>query len=594
MEGKLLNNRYEIRKIIGTGGMAIVYDGYDNVLSREVAIKILKDTFVNSEQFVDKLQMEAQASASINDDNIVSIYDAATTEINGKIIEYIVMEKVKGQTLRDIIKKEAPLSLDKIINYSLQISKALQTAHRHGLVHRDIKPANILITEDDKVKVTDFGIARVSSDATLTYTSSILGTVHYISPEQAKGQIIDERSDLYSLGVVLYEMATGKVPFDGESPVSIAVKHIQEKPTPVVELNKEIGEDFSNLISKLLEKKPEDRYKTASNLLIDLNRIKDGQKLDIALSDTLKLNTQNIKNESRKVSYSKKPKIVEKVEDKKRNYFAITSISLILIFGLFYVVYTLSGEFIKQTEEQNYVNMPSLLDVNEDVARKKIEELGLSANIIGRVYDDNIINGNVISQSIPSGTKVKKGAVVDLNISRGKELVTVPDIRGFDVQNVEQILKDKHLKINERTTEKSDAPKNQIIKQIPEAGTKVEKGSKIDIVLSTGPDETKVIVPNLIKLRQNLAISTIRDAGLIPGKISSEYSDIIPEGDVIYQSIEPSVEVEQGTTIDIVISIGKKPIKQTIKETPKETHEESIKETPREREENKPRNERNN
>lgn len=594
MEGKLLNNRYEIRKIIGTGGMAIVYDGYDNVLSREVAIKILKDTFVNSEQFVDKLQMEAQASASINDDNIVSIYDAATTEINGKIIEYIVMEKVKGQTLRDIIKKEAPLSLDKIINYSLQISKALQTAHRHGLVHRDIKPANILITEDDKVKVTDFGIARVSSDATLTYTSSILGTVHYISPEQAKGQIIDERSDLYSLGVVLYEMATGKVPFDGESPVSIAVKHIQEKPTPVVELNKEIGEDFSNLISKLLEKKPEDRYKTASNLLIDLNRIKDGQKLDIALSDTLKLNTQNIKNESRKVSYSKKPKIVEKVEDKKRNYFAITSISLILIFGLFYVVYTLSGEFIKQTEEQNYVNMPSLLDVNEDVARKKIEELGLSANIIGRVYDDNIINGNVISQSIPSGTKVKKGAVVDLNISRGKELVTVPDIRGFDVQNVEQILKDKHLKINKRTTEKSDAPKNQIIKQIPEAGTKVEKGSKIDIVLSTGPDETKVIVPNLIKLRQNLAISTIRDAGLIPGKISSEYSDIIPEGDVIYQSIEPSVEVEQGTTIDIVISIGKKPIKQTIKETPKETHEESIKETPREREENKPRNERNN
>lgn len=655
MEGKLLNNRYEIRKIIGTGGMAIVYDGYDNVLSREVAIKILKDNYADNEEFTDKLQMEAQASASISDENIVSIYDAASTVIDGKTVEYIVMEKVVGKTLKEVINEEAPLSRDRIIDYALQISKALQTAHRRGLVHRDIKPANILITKDDVVKVVDFGIARVATDATLTYTSSILGTVHYISPEQAKGQMIDERSDLYSLGVVLYEMATGKIPFDGESPVSIAVKHIQEKPEEVINLNPEIGEDLSNIIKKLLEKKPEDRYKTASNLLIDLNRIKSGYKINLANDETVKMSAISTDTGKQKVSYTKS-KIEEIKEEKKPKKGLIYSLSILGLVLLIFFAYKISDYFIKRNENLDYVTMPSLIDIKEDVALTKIEELGLIGQINERIFDDNIIEGNVIEQSVASEKRIKKGTLVNLTISKGKEMIKIPNLKGYDAQNIEKILKDRGLEIGGVTTTPSELPKNQIInqvpeadeyiakgskinivvsdgsknekdneketttvpnlvgfsyeniedfikdrdfelgsqtweksnleknkiiKQIPEAGESVKKGTKINIIISDGPEEEKehkVTVPNVEGLNQNLAITTIRNANLKPGKILKQHSDTVPEGDVIQQSTPAGSEVDKGTTIDITISIGREEVKETPKETETENEKEKEKE----------------
>lgn len=569
-----LNNRYEIRNIIGTGGMAIVYDAYDTILSRPVAIKVLKENFVENETIVNRLRTEAQTSAAINDDNIVAIYDVGHAEINDKNIEYIVMEKVEGSTLKDVIQSESPLSEDKILDYSLQIAKALQTAHRQGLVHRDIKPANILITNNGKIKVTDFGIARVSSDATLTYTSSILGTVHYISPEQAKGQPLDERSDLYSLGVVLYELATGIVPFDGESPVSIAVKHIQEEPQNIIELNPKLSENFITVIEKLLSKDPENRYKTASNLIIDINRILNGVKLE---TQPVKksVSTDTVKQ---KVSYNKRTNSDSSkvIDTRKRPILKITSIIaflLILLTG----VYFASNYFTSISQKQNIVIMPSVVNVDEQTATQRLEELGLYVQIKERKFDNEIISGNVIEQSVGSQREVKKGTTVDLVISKGRELVRVPNIKGFDLLNIEQTVKNARLDIGEQITEDSDLPKGQIIKQLPSAGEMVEIGTKINIVLSNGPKEENISVPSVIGISQTEALSTLRSEGLIPSQISTEYSSVVPENNVISQSINPGSSVPKGTKISIVISIGKEPepIPETTPETPSENNTDS-------------------
>ena len=310
MDNIILGNRYKLQDLIGVGGMAKVYKATDRLLQRDVAIKILKDQYAEDEEFVKKFSNEALSAARLTHVNIVSVYDIGEDLIEGKKVHYIVMEYVDGETLKDKIDRDKVLSNHDIVDYSIQIAQALNQAHLSNIIHRDIKPQNILMDKYGLLKVTDFGIARVSTNATITYTSSILGTVHYISPEQAKGKFVDEKSDLYSLGVVMYEMATGKVPFDADNSVGIAVMHIQDEPEDPIKLNKNLSPRLNDIIMKLLQKDPQERFKNAKELI----RALEDDSYDIGYirkDDTAKI--QKVEDDISQTTF------IPVVEKKKKN-----------------------------------------------------------------------------------------------------------------------------------------------------------------------------------------------------------------------------------------------------------------------------------
>ena len=565
MDKIILDNRYEIIQQIGVGGMAKVYKAKDRLLDRFVAIKVLKEQYAEDDEFLKKFNNEAQSAAKLNHINIVNVYDIGQDLLEGKKIYYIVMEYVEGETLKDLIDSEGQLSNHDIIDYSVQIAQALKSAHNSGIIHRDIKPQNILIDKYGLAKVTDFGIARVSSNATITYTSSILGTVHYISPEQAKGKIVDEKSDLYSLGAVMYEMATGKVPFDADNSVGIAVMHIQDKAKPAKELNPNLSEHLNYIIMKLLEKEPANRFLNASELIDSLEnpQVNDYDK---SMDETAKIPIVVPNKEQKKKKAEKKDKKKEEEavyvsttdeettstkKDKPIKLWPIALLALILVGAVYYFL-------SRPTDTQ--IEMPTVINLTQEKAVKELEKRGLKANILRTEESDEYDKGKVMKQDPEANTKVDKGTIVNLVISAGRE-VAVPDLSGLTVAEAEEALKDVGLLIGRTSTEYDDiVAKDLILKQDPKPDTNIQAGSKVDVVVSAGAEEkiVNVEVPNLLGIDENQAISLISQYGLTLRNIDYKESDDVEKGLVMSQSITSGTQVVEGSNIDLVISTGKK------------------------------------
>lgn len=558
MDKIILDSRYEIIKEIGVGGMAKVYKAKDRLLDRYVAIKILKDQYAEDDEFSKKFNNEAQSAAKLSHINIVNVYDIGKDMLNGKLIQYIVMEYVEGETLKDLIDREKVLENHDIIDYSTQIAQALKSAHDSGIVHRDIKPQNILIDKYGLCKVTDFGIARVSSNATITYTSSILGTVHYISPEQAKGKIVDLKSDLYSLGAVMYEMATGRVPFDADNSVGIAVMHIQDDPIPPREINPNLSKHLNYIIMKLLKKDPTERFQNASELIeaLDDESLVKGED---TFEDTARIPIVVPKKESYQepIEEDREAVYVSTGEEKNKKKKKKTSIKIwplaLLAFILVATVYFFSSR--NSTDE---IEVPTVVNLTEEQAVEQLEKRGFRANIARNAESDEYEKGKVMSQDPDASTRAKKGTIVNLVISSGRE-ISVPELKNMNLSQAEETLKDLGLKIGTTSTDYSNTvDKDLVIRQEPASGAKVQSGTEINLVISVGKEDTTEIIKvgNYVGMSEKDAIATARNNHLRVRNVDYQYSSSIDKGHVISQSIGAETEVAENSAIDFVISLG--------------------------------------
>ena len=574
MDNIILGNRYQLRDLIGVGGMAKVYKATDRLLQRDVAIKILKDQYAEDDEFVKKFSNEALSAARLTHVNIVSVYDIGEDLIEGKKIHYIVMEYVNGETLKDLIDRKKIISNHDIIDYSIQISQALNQAHSSNIVHRDIKPQNILMDRYGLLKVTDFGIARVSTNATITYTSSILGTVHYISPEQAKGKFVDEKSDLYSLGVVMYEMATGKVPFDADNSVGIAVMHIQDEPESPIKLNENLSPRLNDIIMKLLEKDPQKRFKNANELI----RALEDNSYDIGFvskSDTAKIEKPEDVTETTFIPVvedkKKKEKVQEKKEENEAVYVTPTEDSenkenknkkkrKIWPFILLLLVALASGIYYVKSSNSNMIQVPTVLNLSEDEAVEILEDKNLKANISRYAQSNNYEPGKVMEQDPGPKTKVKKNSTINLVISEGRE-VKVPDLSGMTLDQAEEKLKELDLELGKTSTDFSESvKKDTIIDQEPRKNEKVQAGSEVDVTVSLGKEEPEiknVKVPSFVGNYEEDAINIAVENKLTVGNITYKYSDKYEKDVVMSQSIPANTQVAENSTIDFVVSNGK-------------------------------------
>lgn len=572
MENIILDDRYEIIEQIGVGGMAKVYKAKDKLLDRFVAIKILKEPYAEDDEFLKKFNNEAQSAAKLSHINIVNVFDIGQDLYNGQVIYYIVMEYVEGRTLKDYIVDEEKLSNHDIIDYSTQIAQALKTAHKAGIIHRDIKPQNILIDNYGLLKVTDFGIARVSSNATITYTSSILGTVHYISPEQAKGKIVDEKSDLYSLGAVMYEMATGKVPFDADNSVGIAVMHIQDQPVEPKELNPDLSDHLNYIIMKLLAKEPSERFLNANELINALDDENYYVEEADEITQTARIPIVVPKEKSyEKVYYDNQPEeeIEEEPEEKEAVYVSNSEPEEDSakrkkdkkIRPLFLVAIILLGAvyfFKNRTDSKEVVEVPTVINLDKEQAFNELERRGLKANILSSEQSDEYEKGKVMSQDPTQNSKANRGSTVNLVISEGRE-VEVPDLSNKTISQAEEMLKEKGLKLGRTNSSKSDeVEKDLIINQNPSPNTKLQTGTEIDITVSTGSDKKvrTVEVPNLIGKSEQDARAIVSQYALRLRDVNYANSNDVARGIVMNQSISSGTEVAKNSKIDFTVSLG--------------------------------------
>lgn len=558
MIGTLLGNRYEIIEKIGEGGMAEVYKAKCRLLNRFVAVKILKEEYSKDKEFVNKFKAEAASAGSISHNNIVNIYDVGSEGT----LNYIVMEYVQGITLKELIIQNGRLDYNRAIDIAIQIAKAIECAHKNNIIHRDIKPQNILVTSEGNIKVTDFGIAKVSNSVTITNTNKVIGSAHYFSPEQAKGSFVDGRTDIYSLGVVIYEMVTGKVPFDAESPVSVALKHLQEPVIPPKHINGNLPDGLNNLILKAMEKDPISRYQNIKDMLLDLQQIKNNSDYKIDTFDSYSDHTKimnpvtDCEIEEKEDENSVKKKNSKKPKLKSALILVPLGILIVIIF-FFAGWYIMSKSSISSKTNENTVSetvtVPSVVGMTEYEAEKAIRDKGLEPVIGSREKSDKPA-GIVIASNPSENTNVKSGSKVTIYISSGMMEIKVPDVKGTDVNVAISIIENSGFKVGEKTYEFSTTiPENSIISQTPEANSFLEKGSKIDLVISKGQEIIYTKVPDLFNLTlkdaENLLISNNLRLG---NKTPIETTDKNLDGKIVNQNPAPNASnIKEQSQVDV-------------------------------------------
>lgn len=559
MISKVLNNRYEIIELIGRGGMAYVYKAKDRKLNRYVAVKVLREEYTENEQFIKKFDRESQAAAGLSHPNIVSVYDVG---VEGDIY-YIIMEYVDGITLKQYLNKKGHLDYKEATRFIIDVAAALKCAHEHKIIHRDIKPHNILLTRDLVPKVADFGIARAITSSTVTMTNQTMGSVHYISPEQARGGFVDERSDLYSLGIMYYELLTGQLPFDEENTVTIAIKHIQEELVPPKEILPEIPLSVNDVVVKLTHKKPEDRYQNMDELIDDLEKIM--VDANAAVGDngvSAKEETQIIGDEGLfKIEPVTGPiesgyhedddeeeddlALAQRKKKKKIIGFSIAGGILAII-----LIVVLLNTFTTKS-----VLVPNVKNMTQEQAAQELEKVGLKLEVENQVYSSDIESGKIVSQNPEEGREMKNGQTVKVTVSKGTQNVTVPKVIGLSEAEATAAIDKLKLVKNVKREYNSDVATGIVYSVDPGEGVSVAEGTSITLYVSKGQD--LVSVPGIVGLSESAAEAQIEDSGLKVGKVTTSESDTVSAGLVISQSPTEGTQTERGTSINFVVSSGK-------------------------------------
>jgi len=544
---RVLAGRYEIDSVLGEGGMAKVFRGTDNVLGRTVAVKVLAPRFAKDNQFVARFRREAQAAAALNHPNVVSIYDTGSE--NG--IHWIVMEYVDGRTLKDVIREEGPLLPERAVEIGQSICLALATAHDKGLVHRDIKPGNIMLTPPGETKVMDFGIARAIAGAdTLTQTAAVLGTAAYLSPEQAQGKPVDARSDIYAVGCVLFEMLTAHPPFEGDSPVAIAYKHVRETPTPPSRFNGDVPKELDAVVLKCLAKNPDNRYQTTRELAEDLQRLSRGQPV----MATPVLPGDPTEVVSRPVSETQVMRGVPPEEEERRKVWPIVLAALLVLAALVALGFFLFQ--LLRTPEAELVEVPTVIGDTRQEAEQKLRRAGFEVTV-QREFNANFGRNIVFQQRPRGGTEAEEGSEVIIVVSRGEQQVTVPNVVGDPREQAEQRLRNNDLEVGLVTPREDDAEPGTVLEQSPDPGERVDPGTEVNLVVSSGPGT--VFVPNVVCDDKDDAEQAIESRGLNMEEVGEEFSLTCDEGTIARQDPEAGTEVERGSTVRVWESLGPEP-----------------------------------
>lgn len=563
MINTILNDRYHILEHIGGGGMADVYKAKDQRLERDVAIKILKDQFVDDEDFVKGFTRESHAAARLNHPNIVGVYDVGFDDSNGKKKYYIVMELIKGYTLKDKIRENSGLGIEEAIDYTLIISKALQNAHKNGIIHRDVKPQNILLQDNKDPKVTDFGIAQGATKATVTGGEDILGSVHYFSPEQASGKTTDERSDIYSLGIVLYEMLTGKLPFNGDTPIAIALKHIQEDmPAPSL-YNDKVSPSLDQVVLKMTQKDPDDRYNNLEEVIGDLEKIKQGS--DPAFDDTILIPAGQIvkdqeeekKRRIKRQNAQKHQEEIDKPKAKKKSG-GLLSIVMGILLALGVVILAFYMIFLRpRNNEEQIVEVPDLVGVNIEDARASLEELGLELEIIGTDINPDYNIDDILEQDPRPGSELQEGDTIEVVINTEMEDIKVGNYVSMSYSEVSTMVINAGLILGDPTYEEVEdqGQVGRVLSQDLRPGTIVAPQSIISFTVGIEKEVETTTMPNLIGQSLDNAISLLEASGL-EYTVSETESDRFRENTVMSQSFEAGSQVEVGSTVELAVVVA--------------------------------------